>query len=153
MNKRRLVISLILGTVALSVISLSASLAWYASSDRLQVNMIDLDVRTDESVGLFISTEKDENSFKPKLENKDLNKVKKFEPASSMFQDNWMNTKSEIPYFYNFKERSFMGLPDFNKPSTEGFFQQKLYLLNNIDYYVTLDAEQTFKLLMKSRKS
>ena len=144
MNKRRLVISLILGTVALSVISLSASLAWYASSDRLQVNMIDLDVRTDESVGLFISTEKDENSFKPKLENKDLNKVKEFEPASSMFQDNWMNTKSDIPYFYNFKERSFMGLPDFNKPSTEGFFQQKLYLLNNIDYYVTLDAEQTF---------
>ena len=144
MNKRKLVISLILGTVALSVISLSASLAWYASSDRLLVNTIELDLRTDESVGLYISTKPDKDSFKDKLGNNELNKVKEFEPASSMFQDNWMSTNSDTPYLYNFKERSFMGLPDFNKPSTEGFFQQRLYLLNNIDYYVTLDTEQTF---------
>ena len=144
MNQKRLVVSLIIGTIALSVISLSASLAWYASSDQLHVNSIDLDLRADEDAGLFISTETDENSFKPKLTNNELNKVKEFEPASSMFQDKWMSTKSETPYLYNFKGQSFMGEPDFNKPSSEGFFQQRLYLLNNIDYYVTIDTEQTF---------
>ena len=144
MNKRRLIISLILGTVALSVISLSASLAWYASSDRLQVNTINLDLRTDEEVGLFISTKEDKDSFKDKLETDDLHKVKEFVPTSSMCQDNWTNTKSDTPIFYdNSSDIAPMGVPEL-LPSTQGFYQQKLYLLNNIDYYVTIDTEQTF---------
>jgi hypothetical protein len=144
MNKRKLVISLILGTVALSVISLSASLAWYASSDRLQVNSIDLDLRTDESVGLYIGTSTNEEAFKEKLSNEDLNKVKQFAPTSSMFHNHWLDAKKDMPEFYNLTEHDIYGVPDFNKPSSEGFYQQKLYLLNNIDYYVTLDTEQTF---------
>ena len=144
MNKRKLVISLILGTVALSVISLSASLAWYASSDRLQVNSIDLDLRTDESVGLYIGTSTNEEAFKEKLSNEDLNKVKQFAPTSSMFHNHWLDAKKDMPEFYNLTEHDIYGVPDFNKPSSDGFYQQKLYLLNNIDYYVTLDTEQTF---------
>ena len=144
MSKRKLVISLILGTVALSVISLSASLAWYASSDRLQVNSIDLDLRTDESVGLYIGTSTNEEAFKEKLSNEDLNKVKQFAPTSSMFHNHWLDAKKDMPEFYNLTEHDIYGVPDFNKPSSEGFYQQKLYLLNNIDYYVTLDTEQTF---------
>ena len=144
MNKRKLVISLILGTVALSVISLSASLAWYASSDRLLVNTIELDLRTDESVGLYISTQPDKDSFKDKLENKDLKEVKQFAPTSSMFQDNWMSTQSDTPLFYDTSsDIAPAGVPEV-KTSSEGFYQQRLYLLNNIDYYVTLDTEQTF---------
>lgn len=144
MNKRKLVISLILGTVALSVISLSASLAWYASSDRLQVNSIDLDLRTDESVGLYIGTSTNEEAFKEKLSNEDLNKVKQFAPTSSMFHNHWLDAKKDMPEFYNLTEHDIYGVPDFDKPSSDGFYQQKLYLLNNIDYYVTLDTEQTF---------
>ena len=144
MNKRRFVISLILGTVALSVISLSASLAWYASSDRLQVNSIDLDLRTDESVGLYIGTSTNEEAFKEKLSNEDLNKVKQFAPTSSMFYNHWLDAKKDMPEFYNVTEHDIYGVPDFDKPSSDGFYQQKLYLLNNIDYYVTLDTEQTF---------
>lgn len=144
MNKRKLVISLILGTVALSVISLSASLAWYASSDRLQINTIDLDLRTDESVGLYIGTSTDEEAFKEQLGNADLNKVKQFVPTSSMFHSHWLDEKKDMPEFYNLTEHDIYGIPDFAKPASEGFFQQKLYLLNNIDYYVTLDTEQTF---------
>ena len=75
MNQKRLVVSLIIGTIALSVISLSASLAWYASSDQLHVNSIDLDLRADEDAGLFISIETDENSFKPKLTNNQVLKA------------------------------------------------------------------------------
>lgn len=144
MSKRKLVISVILGTVALSVISLSASLAWYASSDRLQVNSIDLDLRTDESVGLYIGTSTNEEAFKEKLSNEDLNKVKQFAPTSSMFHNHWLDAKKDMPEFYNLTEHDIYGVPDFNKPSSDGFYQQKLYLLNNIDYYVTLDTEQTF---------
>ena len=143
MNKRKLVISLILGTVALSVISLSASLAWYASSDRLLVNTIDLDIRTDESVGLYISTRPEEEFFKESLDTSELNQVKEFIPASSMFHDRWISEKKGVPEFYEFTEHDTSGEPQFN-PKSDGFFQQKLYLLNNIDYYVTLDAEQTF---------
>ena len=144
MNQKRLVVSLIIGTIALSVISLSASLAWYASSDRLQVNSIDLDLRTDESVGLYIGTSTNEEAFKEKLSNEDLNKVKQFAPTSSMFHNHWLDAKKDMPEFYNLTEHDIYGVPDFNKPSSEGFYQQKLYLLNNIDYYVTLDTEQTF---------
>ena len=143
MNKRKLVISLILGTVALSVIGLSASLAWYASSDRLLVNTIDLDLRTDESVGLYISTRPEEESFKESLDTSELNEVKEFIPASSMFHDRWVSEKKGVPEFYEFTEHDTSGEPQFN-PKSDGFFQQKLYLLNNINYYVTLDPEQTF---------
>ncbi len=143
MNKRKLVISLILGTIALSVIGLSASLAWYASSDRLLVNTIDLDLRTDESVGLYISTRPEEEYFKESLDKSELNEVKEFIPASSMFHDKWVNEKKDVPEFYEFTEHDTSGEPQF-KPKSDGFFQQKLYLLNNINYYVTLDAEQTF---------
>ena len=99
MGKNKLVISLVLGTIALSVLSLSASLAWYASSDQLHVNSIDLDLRADEDVGLFISTKKDENSFKGELANKDLMGVEQFIPTSSMFQDNWISAKNPTPLF------------------------------------------------------
>ena len=69
MRKRNLIISLILGTAALTVLAIPvATIAWYASSDRLQVNSIDLDLRTDESVGLLIGTSADEEAFKEKLE-------------------------------------------------------------------------------------
>ena len=144
MNQKRLVVSLIIGTIALSVISLSASLAWYASSDQLHVNSIDLDLRADEDAGLFISTKTDENSFKPKLENADLAEVKEFIPTSSMLQNNWMSTRENTPIFYDTSsDLAPMGVPQVSQ-SKEGFFQQRLYLLNNIDYYVTIDTEQTF---------
>lgn len=144
MKKNRVILSLAIGTIALSVISLSASLAWYASSDRLQVNSIDLDLRTDESVGLYISTESSLESFKEKLETKELNEVEEFIPVSSMFQDNWTTSRSETPIFYDTSsDLAPDGIPNLGI-STRGFYQQKLYLLNNIDYYVTLDTEQTF---------
>lgn len=145
MRKRNLIISLILGTAALSVLAIPvATIAWYASSDRLQVNSIDLDLRTDESVGLLISTSADDDSFKEKLETKDLKKVGEFIPTSSMFQDNWMSTRNDLPLFYDSSsDVAPNGIPSLNV-SDKGFYQQKLYLLNNIDYYVTLDTEQTF---------
>ena len=141
MRKRKLVISLILGTLALGVLAIPvATIAWYASSDRLLVNTIDLDLRTDESVGLYISTSNEEDSFSNEIKQSQLNRVEEFIPCSSMHQSSWMNEKSEKPHFYEItSEISNTGLE-----TNVGFFQQKLYLLNNIDYYVTLDAEQTF---------
>ena len=144
MNKRRLVISLTIGTIALSVISLSASLAWYASSDRLLINTIDVDLRTDESVGLYISTKPDKDSFKDKRLTNELNVVQEFVPVSSMLQENWMSSKSDTPVFYDTSsDIAPDGVPNVDI-GTRGFFQQKLYLLSNIDYYATFDVEETF---------
>ena len=136
MGKRKLVISLVLGTIALSVLSLSASLAWYASSDRLQVNTIDVDLRTDESVGLFISTSQDKDSFKDSINKEELSDIKEFIPTSSMFHSRWMERRSENPLFYEITS----DISEEGIKSEVGFFQQSFYLLSNISYYATISG-------------
>ena len=141
MRKRKLIISLILGTLTLGVLAVpAATIAWYASSDRLLVNTIDLDLRTDESVGLYISTSSEKDSFSNEIKQEKLNKVEEFIPCSSMRQSDWMNEQSDTPHFYEITSE----ISDVGLETDVGYFQQKIYLLNNIDYYITLDPEQTF---------
>ena len=140
MRKRKLVISLILGTVALGVLAIPvATIAWYASSDRLLVNTIDLDLRTDKSVDLYISTSRDEDSFSNEIKKNQLNNVEEFIPCSSMRQSEWMDQKSDTPRFYEVtSEISNIGLE-----TNVGFFQQKFYLMSNINYYATLSGVES----------
>ena len=141
MNKRRLIISLVTGTIALSVLSLSFSLAWYASSDRLLVNTIDIDIKGDHD--LLISTSPELDSFKESLSNEDLNQVDQFIPVSSMYKNTWMDLKSDTPIFY---DTSSPNVPSSGTPllqaSNQGFYSQKLYLKANMamDYYATLSG-------------
>ena len=144
MKKSRLIIALITGTIALSVLSLSLSLAWYASSDRLTINTIDLNIRTDPDVDLLISTSPELDTFKESLSQEDLNEVKEFIPTSSMNQDTWMNDKSDTPLFYDTSSDIAPGGKPEVRVSDQGYYQQKLYLLSNINYYVTIDTEQSF---------
>ena len=126
MNKKRIIVSAMVGTIALSALSLSISLAWYASSARLQVESIDISIKGD--AHLLVSTSEERDSFKESLTKEDLNAVDKFIPISSMYRNTWMEEKKELPVFY---DTSSPVVPSSGVPNLTvadyGYFQQKLY--------------------------
>ena len=142
MTKKRIIISVITGTIALSVISLSASLAWYASSDRLLVDTIDISINSGDH-HLFVSTSNEQETFKEKIEKEELNSVEEFMPVSTMFKSAWMKNKEDTPIFYDNASTAVPsdGVPMYDQAS-KGFFQQKLYFSSdmNLDYYATLSG-------------
>ena len=141
--KRRIIVSSIIATVALSALSLSITLAWYASSDRLNVSAFNIEING--SHNLLISTTGEEGTFKEALKKEELNAVDLFVPASSMHKDLWMNEKSDTPLFY---DNSFYNVPATGIPQikqvTRGYYQQKLYLLSDFTYNITLSMEESF---------
>ena len=61
-TSKKLTISFFIGMIAISVASLSFSIAWYATSSFLTVAPIDIEIETDRH--LKISTTNEEGSFK-----------------------------------------------------------------------------------------
>ena len=145
MNKSRLILSSLVGTIALGALSLSMSLAWYASSDRLSISSLDMTVKSDDL--LKISTSSDLSTFTDKL---DLNSDEYeqngerfiFSPVSSMYKDDWLTAEATKPLFY---DSSFNDGVDASSKSEvfSGFYQKKLYLLTPTNYYVGLDIKQS----------
>ena len=145
MNKSRLILSSLVGTIALGALSLSFSLAWYASGDRLSISSVDMTIKSD--TGVRVSTSTDLNTFKEEL---DLNsdeiqedgKTFFLKPASSMYRDEWLTSEASVPLFYDcsivdsFGANSTLELKD-------GFYQKKLYLLTDTNYYVGLDVKKS----------
>ena len=140
--KKRIIASVIIGSVALTALSLSITLAWYASSDRLSVSTFDVSIKGGHN--LLISTASDRSSFKESLKKEDLNDVELFVPASSMHKNIWMDQKSDTPIFYDnsFYNVPATGIPQL-KPVTRGYFQQSIYLLCDFTYNITIDVEET----------
>ena len=69
MTKQKLITAFFIGMISLSVISLSFSVAWYASSNYLHVDTIDISMQADRT--LKISTTRNEEDFKDRLSNDD----------------------------------------------------------------------------------
>ena len=141
--KRRIIVSSLIATVALSALSLSITLAWYAGSDRLSINAFNIEIVG--SHNLLISTVKDDReSYHEELKTEDLNHVDLFVPASSMHKNLWMDEKSDTPLFY---DNSFYNVPPSGIPQikqvTRGYFQQKLYLLSDMSYNITISVEES----------
>ena len=139
MNKKKIISSAIIGTIALVGLSVSLTLAWYAASDRLSVQKLQLDVAG--QADLKVSTSMELDSFKSELNltpKEDIN----FIPVSSMNQSSWYDSKSDTPLFYDCSTAvvNKKGAPII-KPAEKGFFRQKLYLLSSLPYYVTLDVD------------
>ena len=55
-NKKRLTIGFLIGMIAISVTSLSFSIAWYASSNFLRVDPIDIAIECDRSIKISPTT-------------------------------------------------------------------------------------------------
>ena len=140
MNFRKLIIGLFTGIISLASLSLSFSLAWYASSARLYIDTIDITFRGERN--LRVSTSDDLDTFKSDLTHDELNHVDLFTPASTMFADKWMNKENPVPEFYEYRTAFFnnAGVPDSPAELDNGYFQQELYLLCDDDVYVSLDV-------------
>ena len=150
MNKKRIFISALVGTIALAALSVSLTLAWYGASDRLGIR--DLDVKVFSAANLKISTTKNVDDFKDELKQDDLKnedgKNVVFTPVSSMFQDTWFNKegKKDVPLFYDcsYTMVNSDGIPNLNAANANvDYFQKDLYLMTNLgDYFVGLDIDK-----------
>jgi len=143
--KRRFIISSLISVTALLAVSLSFSLAWYSGGDRLSISMVDLSVRTDPL--LKVSTSNELSTFVDKLDlNSDEYEEESekflFKPVSTMYREDWLNSDADEPVFY---DSSFVASVDGDNrlEATQGFFQKKIYLLTEQNYYVGLDVEKS----------
>ena len=166
MNMRRIVISTFVAVISLATFSLSASVAWFASSSRAYVDAIDVQMKATRD--LRISTTKDieniEEYNKHELAYNELKKTNLFAPVSSMFTSRWFNKTDAVedraiePHFYDYltpftNEETPKDDEIFNKVYNEqhelqdylnAFYSQDLYFVSDDDVYVTIDAENTF---------
>ncbi len=143
MNQRKIISGLFVGMIAMSVISLSFSLAWYASATALKVDPVVIEIDSDRE--LKISTTANKDDFTDHLEYTDLrNDVGRFAPVSSVFSYAWMSRRANKPIFY---DQSYYwgsaGEPD-RKAAYFGYFSQEIYLSCDDDVYVTVDTDETY---------
>ncbi len=141
MDKRKIVLPILIGTIALG--SASASIAWYASSNRLVVDSIKINF--DASYELLINTSNDIDTFKESLTYSDFSPVGAFVPVSSMYREEWEAERKNKPVFY---DASHYSTDTDGKPflwtTNAGYFCQDIYILANDDVDVTLDALDTY---------
>ena len=140
MNKRRIILTTLIGAIAISTLSISLTLAWYSSSNKLKVSSFDIDMNGD--VQLLMSTSKELDSFKEELTKEDLMEEEfLFAPVSSMYRNEWFSKKADTPLFYDSSSPALDGVV-MQEQATSGFFQKRVYLLSTVvDYYATLDAK------------
>ena len=142
MNKRKIIISTLTGTIALAALSISLTLAWYGASDRLNVENLEVSVQA--KGNLKVSTSPNHESFVEDLTNKDLNNLSDdflFAPVSTMHKKNWMDQKAAVPEFYDSSAKEVLssGEPYLEKAEF-GFFQRDIYLLTTLkNQYAVLD--------------
>ena len=142
MNKRKIIISTLTGTIALAALSISLTLAWYGASDRLNVENLEVSVQA--KGNLKVSTSPNHESFVEDLTNKDLNNLSDdflFAPVSTMHKKNWMDQKAAVPEFYDSSAKEVLssGEPYLEKAEF-GFFQRDIYLYTTMsNQFATLD--------------
>ena len=143
MNKKRLITTSLIGVIGLISLSISFSLAWYASSTRLAVRTIKIEI--DDDRDLKISTSTDRDSFKQTLQEgvDDLNKVELYKPVSSMLSKEWMDQYADMPQFRDSSSIENIDGQAISDVLDGGFYRQELYLLADDDVYVTIDPEKT----------
>ena len=153
MNTKRIIITSLVGSIGLSVLSLSLSIAWYSSSENLYLDTLVINVSS--SRDLYIATRPDEDvlttSLKYDLGDVDsvytLENRNPFKPVSTMFKSNWIDQKKQDPVFYEYNNAMVDEVNgQFEPVATEvdptwGYYSQHLYLYCDRDTKVTLDSE------------
>ena len=146
-NKKRLTIGFLIGMIAISVTSLSFSIAWYASSNFLRVDPIDIAIECDRSIKISPTTNPED--FKEHLDTDSgaLNKIPMFAPVSSIKSEDWILQRASTPMFYDCARYwGAPGEPDMDpiRADDNYYFSQELYLYADDDVYLTLDTENTY---------
>ena len=148
MNFRKVIITSLVGSIGIAVLSLSLSIAWFATSENLYLDTLEIKVSGEQQ--LLISTSGEEDTFVESLkyriedQDNDLNDVGLFQPVSSMFKSEWLedDLKTE-PEFYIYKNPEVTGVD--NTPIHEkaewGYYHQHLYLYCPNSVYATIDSQ------------
>ena len=147
MNKKKIIITSLVGSIGLSVLSLSLSIAWYSSSENLYLDTLVINVSS--SRDLLISTVPDETKLVTSLKyqmdalDNSLENTNPFKPVSTMFKSNWINEKKQDPVFYEYSNAM---VDDNYEPvlspvdPTWGYYSQHLYLYCDRETKVTIDS-------------
>lgn len=126
--------------IALGVVSVSMSIAWYATSRTLFVNSIDISIDTDRELLISESIDGEYSDHISHTE-KEANGV--FVPVTSAHSSLWMSQKPDMPVFYDETRFSDKESVNLIVPATHGYFSQKFYLKSDDNVSVTIDPEQT----------
>lgn len=143
MNKKRLIITSLFSVIGLLSLSVSFSIAWYASSTRLAVRTIKIEIDDDRE--LKISTSPELDTFKSSLVEgiDDLYDVGLYKPVSSMLSYTWMDEKKGMPEFRDSSSVEQIHGAPIPEVWDNGFYRQELWLLADDDVYVTVDNTKT----------
>ena len=93
MTKRRIILTSVIGTIALATLATSLTLAWYGASNLLSVNTFDIEIIG--TTTLKISEKTNLDSFREEITSEQLKEEEKnflFEPVSSMCKNTWMES-------------------------------------------------------------
>ena len=144
MKRNRLVIAGFYTMIGILSLSISFSIAWYASSTRLSVKTIKLEINSERE--LKISTSPELESFKDSLAQgtDDLQDVGLYRPVSSMMSSTWMDDKKQMPEFRDSTSVEQHHGESIPEVWDTGFYRQELYLLADDDVYVTIDTDKTY---------
>lgn len=140
MKKSKLIISMYIVMIALGVVSVSMSIAWYATSRTLFVNSIDISIDTDRE--LLIS-ESIDGEYSDHISHTEREANGVFVPVTSAHSSLWMSQKPDMPVFYDETRFSEEESANLIVPATHGYFSQKFYLKSDDNVYVTIDPELT----------
>ena len=143
MNKNHLILTSLVGVTALGALSLSMSLAWYASGDRLGISAVDMNVKTDSLIRVSASNEL--STFTNELNLNSLDEGDQntfFKPVSSMYREDWFYSYEEMPLFYDCSTAEAFSNTSLSN-ATAGFYQKELYLLTATSQYVGLAVDKS----------
>lgn len=142
MNKKKIILSLLLATITLNVATVSMSIAWYSSGNVLNVDMIDIALECDKE---FKISKTIDGEYKQQLEYNDDDIETLFMPVTSAYSSEWMDIKSSKPHFYDDSNTITSNIVETpHKETTQGYFSTSIYLLSDDDIYVTIGQEKTF---------
>lgn len=146
MKKSRILLGSLVSMIGFLTLSISLSLAWYASSAQLYIDTLNIDLEMDRE--LLISTKKN-GTYKNKLVQgvDDIKEVDLFTPVSSMKSDEWLeNREIRQPFFYDCSSPLLSSVTHkyptpYLEPYQGGFYTQSFWLKCERDSMVTLSVD------------
>ena len=142
MKKSRIIVAITALVSATLIAGVAATVAWYDTSNRLQVNSVDISFRgqKDLKIGLTPDDLKEEiTDFEGNLE---------YVPVSSMYSSSWLNEKADKPSFrkaYRYYNTNDASTFKESVVATEGYFQQEFYLYSTSDVYASIAPDSLIK--------
>ena len=153
MNLKKVIITSLVGSIGITVLSLSLSIAWFNTSENLYLDT--LEIRVSGEQNLLISTSPDYDTFTDSLsyhlvddehpaEDNSLLDAGLFQPVSSMFKSKWLEddlkTEPEL-YLYTNSAPEGENYAPREETAEWGYYSQHLYIYSSSTVNATIDAE------------